>query len=175
MPARILWGLLVKADAEGDLVCRKEADAVKILGQTVGVLIDVFNGIVPVFLVNPHGEKGADAVGLQEHHHIADGPVFNPGLADHRQFLLGNPGDLSEVFDFIFKHVKGIITEVFDDFLGRLWPHPLDEPGSEVFLQRCGCGGFLFNRLEALNWRPNLGCTVQAPWNSMVAPAKTFV
>ena len=40
----------------------------------------------------------------------------------------GYPGNFSEAFDLFFEHVKGVIAEVFDDFLGRLRPNTFDKP-----------------------------------------------
>ena len=61
-----------KADALSHFIGRKKANAIKIARQPVGVLSNIFNGIIAVFLVDTNGKKGADAVRLQKHHHFPD-------------------------------------------------------------------------------------------------------
>ena len=68
-----------KAKAQGNFICRKKTNPVKINRQAIGVLIHNGNGIVPVFLINPDRKQGGNPMGLQKHHHFPDGTVLGPG------------------------------------------------------------------------------------------------
>jgi hypothetical protein len=116
-----------QADAQGNLVSREKTDPVKIPGQPIRVFGDIGNGLVTVLLVNPDGEQGADPMGLQKNHDIADGAVFNPGLPDGLQFFFGNSRDLGEPFDRRFENIKGIRAKMPDNLFGRFGPNALDE------------------------------------------------
>ena len=93
----------IQADAQGDLVGREKADSIKIPGQPVRIVGDNGDGRITIGLVDPHGKKGADAVGLQKHHDIANGAVFDPGRLDAFQFFLGNTRNLGKPLDIAFK------------------------------------------------------------------------
>ncbi len=127
--------VLFQADAQGDLVGGKEADAVDVVGQPIGILGDGVDGVVAVLLVDPYGKEGADAVGLQEHHHFPDGPVLGPGLADHAKLFFGDPWHLHQPLDLFLENVEGLFLEVPNDFRGRLWPDALDQARAEIFFQ----------------------------------------
>ena len=71
-----------QADAQRNLVCREKTDPVKIPGQPIRVFGNIGNGLIAVFFVYPNGEQGADPMGLQKNHDIADGAVLHPGLPD---------------------------------------------------------------------------------------------
>lgn len=141
-----LGAVFFQADAQGDLVGGEKADAVDVVGQPIRVLGDGGDGLVAVLLVDPHGKKGADAVGLQKHHHFPDGAVLGPGLADHAQLLFGDPGHLDKALDLFLEDVEGFFLEVLDDFLGRLGADALDQARAEVFLQSRGGGRLSFHR-----------------------------
>jgi hypothetical protein len=60
-------------------------------------------------------------------------------------------------------------------FLAVLGPTPLMSPDPRYFSNAALVAGLMLYGAVALNCRPYLGLTVQAPINSMVAPAKTRV
>ena len=72
---------------------------------------------------------------LEEHHHLADHAVAVPGLADGRQLLLGNPGDIEQFLDILFKNLEGLFPEMVDDFPRGLRPDTFNQPGTEIFFQ----------------------------------------
>ena len=61
-----------------DLIGGAEADAADVAGQAVGVLADHLHGVGAVGLVDPHRPRGADAIGVQEQHDLADRPSAPP-------------------------------------------------------------------------------------------------
>ena len=134
-----------QADAQGHLVRRKEADAVEVVGQTVGIGAHHIDGLVAIALIYADSEKGADAVGLEEHHDFTDGAVLDPGGADRFQFFLGDAFDLGQAFHILFEDVQGVAAEMADDLAGRLGPHALDQSGSQVFFQGGAGGRLLFD------------------------------
>jgi hypothetical protein len=59
-----------------------EADAPNVTGQAIWVLGHHLNGVRAVGLVDAHGARPSDAVGVQEHHDLADDLLFGPGVGD---------------------------------------------------------------------------------------------
>ena len=47
-----------------------------------GSRLDLLDGVLAVGLVDAHGPAGADAVGVQEHHDVADDLLLRPGFLD---------------------------------------------------------------------------------------------
>jgi hypothetical protein len=117
-----------KADALSHFIGRKKANAIKIARQPVGVLSNIFNGIIAVFLVDTNGKKGADAVRLQKHHHFPDRTMVNPGISYHFKLLLSDSPYLRKSSNLLFKNIKRFVAKMFDNFPGCLGTDALNEP-----------------------------------------------
>ena len=61
---------ILDPDLGRDLIRSAETDATDVPGQTVGVLADHPHGFVAIGLVDPHGPRRTDAVGVQEQHDL---------------------------------------------------------------------------------------------------------
>ena len=77
-------------------VGRAEADAANVAGQPIGVLGDDLDGVGPVSLVDPHRARGADAVGVQEQHDLADHLLLGPAGDDAGGPLGSDAGHLAQ-------------------------------------------------------------------------------
>ena len=128
----------------------EKTDAVKILGQTIGVVLDDGDRLVAVLLIDTHRVQGRDAVLLKKEHDVAYGPVLAPGLADAGQFLASNAGHLGQLVDILFEHLQSAVAEMADNAAGDLRPHAADQPGTKIFFQGAGAGRFEFGRESGL-------------------------
>ena len=81
----------------GDGVRGLEADAVDVEGQPVGVLGDPGDGLVPIGLVDAHRPRGADPVGLEEDHDLADHLLLGPGPGDPLLALGADAGEFEQL------------------------------------------------------------------------------
>ena len=63
-------------------------------------------------------------MGLQKHHHFTDGPVLDPGGANHAELFLGDSLDLGQPIDLLFKDVERLLTKVANDTGCGFGPHP---------------------------------------------------
>ena len=73
-----------------------EADAPDVVGQPVGVLLDLGDGFLAVGAVDPDGPAEADAMLGQEEHDLADFLLLLPTLADPLDPFLADPLDVEE-------------------------------------------------------------------------------
>ena len=78
------------------LVGGAEADAADVARQAVGVLGDDLHGVGAVGLEDPHRPRGADAVGVQEQHDLADHLLLGPAGDDARGPLRADAGHLAQ-------------------------------------------------------------------------------
>jgi len=83
--------------------------------------------------------------------------MLPPGIPDHGKFFLGDPGNFGQPFDLLFEDIQGLVTETADDLFGSLGPHALNQAGTQVFLQGCSCGGFLFDGVGSAKLSAELG------------------
>ena len=88
-----LFGIGRKAEIERDLVCSLEADALDVFGQSVGLVLQNALGAAAVLFDQSHALRGRDAIGLQEHHHVAHGMLLIPRGLDRLGALLADARD----------------------------------------------------------------------------------
>ena len=89
-----------------------------VLAEDVGIGADGFDGFVAVGFVNAHGAPGADSVGVEENHNVADEALFVPGLANLAAAHWSDAVDLFQQFGSVFDDVDDLLAEVFEQFLG---------------------------------------------------------
>ena len=139
-----------EAQRQGHPVGREKADSVDVAGQPVGVLPHQGDGPVAVLLEDAYREQGGDTVFLEKEHDLAHRPVLLPGGADGGQLAIGNARNLGELVHVLLEHPQGALAEVADDAPGDLRPHPADQAGAQVLLQRAGARGFQFGGIPGL-------------------------
>ncbi len=128
------------AQVAGDLVGGDEADAVDVARQPVGVVVDHAGRAVAVVLVDAHGQRRADAVALQEDHHLADLALLVPGGLDLADPLGADAQHLVQPLRRFVDHGQGISAELAHDAFGRHRANALDQPAAQVFLDARGRG-----------------------------------
>ena len=72
----------VDAQLGGQFVGGLEADSPDVVGQLVGVLFDLGDGLLAIGPVNADGPARTDAMLGQEEHDLPDFPLFLPTLAN---------------------------------------------------------------------------------------------
>jgi len=117
-----------ESHAHGHLVRGQKADPVEVVRQPIGVAPDGFDRSVPVELVDAHGKQGGYAVGLQKHHHVANGPVLRPCIAYGPELFFGYSGNFCQFTDVVFEDVQGVFFEVADDFLRGFGSYAANQP-----------------------------------------------
>ena len=137
-----------------DLVGGPEADAVNVLGQRVGIGLNLLDCALTVGFVDAHRPAGAHAVAVQKNHDLADDLLFRPRIlyplpafrADAIQFL--QPRRLG------FDHVENLLAELMHQLLGVDRADALDHAAAQIFLDallgcRRGAGEHLGPELKA--------------------------
>ena len=120
--------------ASRDEVGGAEADAANVAGQPVGILRDHLHGIGAVGLVDAHRPRGADAVGVQEQHDLADDLLLGPAGNDARGALGADPGHLAQPAGLLLDHLEHRLTECTHQLLGVDRADAADHAGAEVLL-----------------------------------------
>ena len=121
-----------KAEVEGDFVGGEEADAVDFPGEAVGLGAEDVLGLVAVLFDEADALGRAYAVGLEEHHDVAEGALFLPGLFDLLGALGTNAGDVAEFGGKVGDDVEGVLAKVVDNFIGVDLADAVDHPGGEI-------------------------------------------
>ena len=102
MPARTrISAVFSMPSLRRDLVGGPEADAADVARQPVGVLGDHLHGLGAVGLEDPHRPRGADAMGVQEQHDLADHLLLGPAGDDARGALGADAGDLPQALGLL--------------------------------------------------------------------------
>ena len=123
-----------------DPVGGDKADSVDIARQAVRIGLDDCGRAVAVLFVDAHSQRRADAVALQEDHHLANLALLLPGRLDHQHPFGADPFDVVEALRLVFDDIEGLRAERKHDALGHFRPDPLDQPAAEVLLDAGGCG-----------------------------------
>ena len=130
-----------------------EADAPDVVGQPVGVLLDLGDGFLAVGAVDSHGPTEADAMLGQEEHDFADFLLLLPALANPLDPFLADPLDVEqEVGGRLEDFERPFLVEA-DDLGRQLRPDAADCPGSQILFdafRRGRVGGLQFVGLELL-------------------------
>ena len=135
----------------GDGVCRSKADSPDVIGQTVRIAFDGFDGFRAVGLIDSGCKRGGDIVRLKEEHDVFDFFLLFPGCNDFGYPFVADAGDFGETLRFILNDVERVCSELRDDFLCIDRAHTLDEAGAEILfnaVDRCGEGFLPLGRDE---------------------------
>src|SRR3954452_25545238 len=109
---------LLNPDLGRDLIRSAEPDATDVPGQTVRILADHPHGIVAIGLVDPHGSRGTNAVGVQEQHDLPDDLLFRPAGDDPRRTLGADPGYLAQALRLLLDEIEHRLSEAPYQALG---------------------------------------------------------
>ncbi len=103
----------VRRDAEplGDGVGGLEADAVDVQRQPVRVLAHPLDGLLAIGLVDAHRARGADAVGLQKDHDLADDLLLGPGLGDALLALRADTAQRQQLLRVVLDDIEHSLAE----------------------------------------------------------------
>ena len=136
---RIQWN----AQALGNLVGGKKADAGDIHGQPIGIFPDHFEGGLAVVFENARGKGRADPMTAQEDHELADVLLVFPGFADLVEAIHADALDFAEPLRAAVDDLEGLRSKTADDPFGHDRADPFDETGPEV----------LANALDRIRYR----------------------
>ena len=125
-----------------DGVGSHKADAVDVVYELVGVLLDLAQGQIPIGFVHAIGLVHRDAVGGQGHEDVPHGPIFVEGAGDHLQLLLADAGNLQQSFRFLLHDLQGVHAEPGHDEAGHGGTDALHVAAGQVVLDgQLGGGG----------------------------------
>ena len=122
------------SQAGGNAIGGMKPDAVDVARQTVRILAHHLNCPILVSLENLGGESGRDAVSLQEHHHILDAALFDPGVANRRPAHRADALDLAEALGRILDHVESFEAKMGHQARRHRPPDAPDQARAEVAL-----------------------------------------
>ena len=137
----------------GQFVGGLEADAPDVVGQLVGVLLDLGDGLLAVGAVDSHGPARTDAMLGQEEHDLADFLLLLPALADPLDPFLADPLDVQQEVGGRLEDFQRPFLVDADDLGGQLRPDAADRPGGQILFdafRRGRVGGLEFVGLELL-------------------------
>ena len=138
-------------DGLGDLVGRLEADAPDLAGQAVRLLGDDRAAVVAELLVDPHRQRGRDAVALERRHHLADVALLGPGGGDPTGPDRADARHLGQAARVVVDDLEGGLAEGVHDPPGVDRADALDQAAAEVLLhalERGRQGRAVVGRLE---------------------------
>ena len=122
------------ADLLGDRVGRQEADAANVPREPVRVVLHHGDGFVAIGLEDPHRARGGHAVGVQEHHDLADDLLVGPAGRDLPGPLVADAVDLAQALGCLLDDVEDRRAEGADQPAGVDRADALDHAGAEVAL-----------------------------------------
>ena len=125
---------------QGDGVGCQEAETPDVAAEPVGVLLDDGDGVHAVLPVDARCLSGADAVGLEEDHHVADALLGGPRVVDQLHAHLADPLDLHEAARGLLDDLQRVGAEAVDDLLRVDLADALDEAAGEE-ASDAFCGG----------------------------------
>ena len=130
-----------------------EADAPDVVGQSVGILLDLGDGFLAVGAVDSHGPTETDAMLGQEEHDLADFLLLLPALADPLDPFLADPLDVEKEVGGRLEDFQRPFLVEGDDLGRQLRPDAADRPGGQILFDAFGRGrvrGLEFVGLELL-------------------------
>ena len=125
-------GVVGDAQRRGELVRRQKADAPDVERQTIRVGAHLGDRGRAVALVDARGERGRDAVALQEHHHLAHLALRGPRLANRPRARGADAGDLADARGIAIQDLQRVDAEARDDTRRELGPDALDQARAQV-------------------------------------------
>ena len=102
---------LLDPDLGCDLVGGTEPDPTDVPRQTVRVLTDHPHGIVAIGLVDPHGSRGANPVGVQEQHDLPDDLLLRPAGNDPGRTLGADTAHLPQTLRLLLDEIEHRLSE----------------------------------------------------------------
>ena len=129
-----LIAVVPKAKLGGNGVCGLETNAPDIVRQTVRVLFYNLEAVLPIFLIDSGGVRGADIVGLEKEHDVFDFLLRFPALLDPLHPQLAEPANLQKLVRLLLDDLQRVLPEGVYDQVRELWANPLDQTAAEIFL-----------------------------------------
>jgi hypothetical protein len=130
-----------QAEVAGDLVGGLEADAFDLPAHAVRFGGEHLLGVLAVGLHDAEAEGVRDAVGLQEHHDLAEGLLVFPGRLDRFGASRADAVDLAQAGGLIGDDVERPHPELGDDLVGVGLADAFDQAAAEVFADPMDRGG----------------------------------
>jgi len=125
----------------GQLVGGLEADAADVVGQPVGVLLDLGDGLLAVGAIDADRAGRAEPVIGEEEHDAADLALLLPALADHLQALAPDAADVEKEVGILVEHLQGPLLVDADDAGGQRLADAADRARAQVALDAVEGGG----------------------------------
>ena len=116
----------------GDGVSGQKTDAVDVVDELVGVLLDLAQGQIPVDLEDAVGLVHRDAVGGQGQQDLPHGFVFIEGVGDHGQLLAPDAGNLQKPLRLLLHDGQGVHAEFVHDEPGHSGADAPDGAAGEI-------------------------------------------
>jgi len=126
-----------EAELQGHGVCCFEADALDVVGQPVGVVLELLDGSGPVELEDALGEGSGDFMRLQEEHQPAHFALLVPALSDFFQHLGGDARHGQQTVGIFVQNVQHRVAELGQELARQHRPHSLDLLGFQIALDAC--------------------------------------
>src|SRR5205823_170648 len=126
----------------GQRICRLEANAMDIEGQSIGILPHLHNGVIAVGLVNPDSSGRSNAMRVQEDHDLADDFLGFPGLDDSLFAFGTNAVEVGQTLRGLLNDIKHLLAKGLDQLFGKVRPDAFDHPRAEI----------LFDAFQRTRW-----------------------
>ena len=123
-----------------DLVGGREADAVDVLRQHVGIAPHLLDCLLAIGLEDSHCPAGADAVAVQEEHDLADLLRFLPRMGDPLPALGADPVHRLQFCGSVLDHGENLGSEPPNQLLRENRSDALDQAAAEITLDPLGGG-----------------------------------
>ena len=122
-----------------DAIGGDKADAADVQSQAVGIFPYPLDGLVAVHPVDARRPGAADAVGVEEHHDLADRLLLAPGLGDARLPLRADAVQCEQAFRLSFDDLEHLGSEGLDQLMREMRTDAPDESGAQVLLHSFEC------------------------------------
>ena len=116
----------------GDGVGGHKADAVHVVDELIGVLLDLGQGQIPIHLEHAVGLVHRDPVGGQGQQDLPHGPILVEGSGDHGQLLFSDARDLQQPLRLPLHDPEGVHAEPVHDEPGHGRADALDGAAGEI-------------------------------------------
>ena len=136
-----LNGMGIDPESLGELVGRLETDAPDIVGQSVRVFSNLFDGLVAVATIDAKRSSCADAMLIKEQHDPADVPSLFPCFFDVGKFLGADASNVKKQIGVLIEDIQELFAVESHHPLGQLGADAADGSRSEVALHSFGGGG----------------------------------
>ena len=130
-----------EAHVEGDAVRGLESDSLDVAYDSIGVGFEDGLGFVSVFADQTEAKGVGHAIGLKEHHDLADGLLLLPCILDATGSFFSDPLDLKQAARFLGYDAEGVGPEAVDDFFGVGLADPMDQSAGQILPDAIGGSG----------------------------------